>query len=459
MVRTDLWSDMFGSSVDSLQKIIEELIKVSLPSVGTDEFQDFWEVNFGFAVVVSLVAGALSLLKYGKTKDMKVLLDSVITVLGVFVIGYLMPPLLYLASWASKQAALFLVTLPQAVRDNDADPWYQIVNAVMAIGKPITLFGNRVLGDMLTGTLEWLTTSVMTSMYLFAFLTLSAWPIRKLGFGFSLYRLGLAGLITTLALQPLVILVLALGSVALKLTGTDVGNLNNSLSVVLFVACLVPFILFFFVFRKLQKIQIEGPVAVNGGSFGPLKGASMGWAESRPYAGNIPQPGDTMSNVADKAGWVSGKLATAAAALKVARPEAAAVVGGLAVAAGAVGEKASSKSHDQQDRAHERAQADPTTSGPSVSGDIRALSGATVMTAQEHRAQSASSPQSDDSRASEPYAETPTKAPRGTAVKNGMSNIAQGASRVAAAAETASRWTSGAQRKADRAIQKQIRGN
>ena len=339
--------------------------------------------------------------------------------------------------------------LPQGVQRTPGNIWYQVYTAVTNAGQPINILGNRLLGDFLTGVLQWMVSSVTTNMFLFAFLTLAAYPVRRIGFGFTLYRVGLAGILTTIFLQPLVLFVLAIGSVALKLSGSDVGSMDSSLSVVLLVACIMPLLLFFFAYRRLQKIQIEGPIVTkNGDPGGMMRGLTFGKPDSRPYAGRIPEAGDTMEGVASKANWVGNKLAVASKALAVAAPEAVPFVASAVAVTSTIGSVAEDRAEKSKDKAE--AQAEPhSIDGSPGHTEFETQSSATVVRSEDQTQILPSSPP-------EAVDETP-KLSKAQVVRQGASKAAEGTSSAAYAVEKAARWASGAQRKAKVEIDRQLR--
>ena len=447
--RMDLWSDFFGSSA-SLQRIMNQLDNIDFPSIGSADFNNFWALDFGFAVIVSLVGTVASLYSYHKTRDLVVIINAFITLITTFIVGFLLPPTLYLLTWVSKKVSHYITLIPQGIQSKPTDPWYQIYSLFITGTQPVPAIANRIVGVMLSTILEGFVTSVITGLFLFAFLTLVAYPIRRIGFGFTFYRLGISGLVSTVFMQPLVLIVLAFGAVALKFSGTDVGSLNNSLSLILLVACLMPILLFFFVFRRTQTVQIEGPVATNGGnSNGFLGGISIGRADSRPYVGRIPQTGDTMEGVASKANWVAKKLSIASKALAVVAPEAVPVTAGLAVAASSVSQIQSNQATKGKHTTNEAAQAQPPSS--TENGEIRTINGATVTTAADYN-----QVQSDQPEVQETSSQV-AKPRVGTLIRQGASSAASGVSSAAIAVGKTARWSSGAQRKTQQMIDQQLK--
>jgi len=442
---TDIWTDMFGSSVDKLEEIMKTVNDISFPSLDSKEFQDFWELNFGFAVMVAIFAAIISLFSYAKQRDLAIVLNAGLTLITTFIIGYFLPPALYLLTWFSKNLSLIAAKIVNGTEGKDGNVWYQIYVGFMNLKNPIMVLGNRMFGELLTGLLDFLVSSVVTSMFFFAFLTLAAFPVRLIGFGFTVFRIGIAGLLTTVFLQPVVLFVLAIGAVSLKFSGQDVGSFDNSLALILALACIMPILLFFTLFRRLQKVAIEGPLFNKNmnPSFGSTGGFSLNRPQNRNYAGNIPQAGETMESVASKASWVGNKLALASKALAVAAPHAAAIVGGTAVAANAAATTAGNRAEKS------KANAEAHSSGDS---ENHTLTGATVVAADNFNQSSTS----QDTSTPEP-SDAPTKTPKGTVVRNGASKVASATSSAAFAAEKAARWTSGAQRKAKKEVDRQLR--
>ncbi len=444
---------------------MDSLSNIAFPSLSSQEFKDFWSFGWGFAVVVAIIGGALSFFVYAKTKNMVSLLNAAITVVGTFVLGWILPPALYLGTWLSKEITSFLVTLPSLVAGTPVNPWNQVMAGVISALNG-SLASNQGIATLLSGVLEWMVGSIIGLLYFFAFLTLISYPVRQIGFGFTIYRIGFAGMVTAVFLPSLVIFVLSIGAVAIKVTGTDVGNLNSTLAFILFFACLLPIALFVFLFRRMQKIQIEGPVAVSGGSVGGFfRGASIGMPVERGYVGKIPETGDTMESVANKANWVSSKLAIASKALAVTVPQAAPAVAGVAATLGAAGAVAEQKAGSQKDAASEKAPDDtsldvdsgitpnatPATSVPAVVGS--AAAGVAIG------AQAASSAPSvaSSSGVTETPDVGPAKPTRRQAIRQGTSSAAEGASKVADSVAKAAQWTSGAQRKAQKGIETALR--
>lgn len=445
------WSSFFGSSAGSLQKLMQEVDNIEFPSLLSKGFKDFWAIDFAFAAIVAVIAAILALFVFAKKRDYTTILNAAITLVGVFVVGFLAPPVLYLAMWASQRLSYVATMLPQGV-ESTANPWYTIYTVILDGTQPLTVFGSQAIGDMLAGLLQWMVSSVVAGLFLFAFMGFATWPIRRLGFGFTIYRFSFAGVVTALFLKPIVLFVLSIGAVVLKLTGADVGN-NGGYGGILLIACILPVLLFVSVYRWAQKVQIEGPVATTSSGQGSWfkGGLPIGWASSRPYVGKIPQAGDTMESFANKANWVARKSSLAAKALAVSgvAAEAAPVLAGLSATAGTAGTIAANNvEKTRQGNTNQL----PLGSTTAPDNENYTLNGATVTPVEKFEL-----PLSNDESSRGVTSQT-VKPSRAEAVKQGVSTIADGVSTAASGFEKAARWTSGAQRKVKDQIDRQIKG-
>ena len=443
------WSDFFSSSADSLQKLMQNINNIDFPSLASKDFRDFWAIDFAFAVIVAILAFMASLLKFAKTKKWAGPINGLITVFGTFVVGFFTPPILYILTWLSKRLAYAITLIPQGM-ESHTDPWYVIYKTVIDGTQPLTVWGSQAFGDVLSGILTSMVSSVVAGLFLFAFIGFAAWPSRLVPFGFTVYRIGVAGVVTSIFLGPIVLFVLALGVVALKLSGTDVGNSDGYGTIVL-IACALPLVLFWTIFRRSQKIQIEGPVATtNDGPGSWFRNAiPFGWANDRPYAGKIPQAGDTMEGAARHLNKFSTIASTAAKALAVSGvgTEFAPVAAGIAAATGAAGAAASSSS----ERAREANDSTiPSGNTAALDSENYTLNGATVTTADAYNNPPSSTPQIQDAP------EQPIKPSRVEAVRNGASTVATGIAKGLDGTAKAARWTSGAQRKTQAYIDRQL---
>jgi hypothetical protein len=447
------FSLLFGSGADSLLATINQINDTEFPDVGSKDFQSFWQIDFGFAVIVAIIAAIVSLLQAAHKRDLVVILNGISTVIKVFIFGYLAPPTIYLLMWAAKRVTTIIALIPASVDQNDGDVWYSIYTGVTALYAPTAVIGYKLSVDAMSSLLAWEVSNIVGAIFFFMFLALAAYPLHQFGFWFTVYRIGIAGVVTTLVLMPIVILVLALGASAMRITGTTVSDPTSPLLLILIVASVLPLLIFHQIFRRSQKVQIEGP-AFNAGGGSPWdvpvgNGISFGSLPSRPYAGRIPQAGDTMESVASKANWISQKASIAAAMIAPVDPAIAAGVKTTAMATGAIG-GASQAVADQQklstvdsaEQPHDSNSAGANSNSPAmgrtmIDAENRTLNGATVKAIGE-----------PDIDVELPAAASDTN-PGGAKVdsaKRVLSKTADRVSETASAVEKSARWASGVQR-------------
>ncbi len=349
----------FGTGLDSLEQVIERVAASPWPDLKAEPFQGFYRVNFGFAALVATVSFTLSILSAGIKQDAAIAMNGIADFIKLFFIGYFLVPVLYLLSYFSNQIAQAITRIPDFFSPNG---WSEPLTNALNQASPAMNGVVKIVGDISTSLLGFQADTVSGLLYPLSALLVVSYAAYRYSVVNLIYRISIAGTVTALSFQPLALLVLSIGAVALSLTGLSGGASLGILIVTLAGASILPIILFFSVSARIQKVQIEGPVFTNhdrsAGLLAPASNYTFGSAEARPYQGYVPSPGERMDKIGNSADWVANKAAVAAAALAATSnpfgAAAGATLGATAKAAKVTSVASRYASRHQQERARKR---------------------------------------------------------------------------------------------------------
>jgi hypothetical protein len=353
----DFFETFFGSTgLSSIQQVIDRIARSPWPDLKAEPFQNFYAINFGFAVITSLVAMFVSFISAVRSGDRAISLNGVFDLVKTFLVGYFLVPILYLLSWFSNQIGNFLTTIPNLVIDGAwSTPLTAIVNLLDPGGGVLV----KLVGDAFTSLLGAEADLLGLSLYFYAFLFVVSYSLYRFNIGHLPYRIAFAGLATILTFQPVVLFILVIGAVGLKLIAPPDSVAVLGLVLVLIFAALLPIFIFFRVFSETQKVQIEGPVFSNSSATdqglmsSALGSYSFGRADNRTYRGYVPEAGERWDKVGNASEWVGKRANLAAAALSA--TGAGAPVAGIVAGAGKVASVASQGSRYAGSRQRQKA--------------------------------------------------------------------------------------------------------